>query len=98
MSASGITMTTYSDSKPAHDSGLGSGARALVRVLRLYQLLRSGRPSPCRFEPSCSQYALESVQVHGAVRGGALALRRLSRCRPLGGRGFDPVPVRGRPR
>ncbi|HXC19597.1 MAG TPA: membrane protein insertion efficiency factor YidD [Acidimicrobiales bacterium] len=67
-------------------------ARALVKVIALYQRLTAGRVSACRFYPSCSSYALEAVQLHGAVRGGALALRRLSRCRPLGPHGVDLVP------
>lgn len=67
-------------------------ARALLGALHGYQGLRAGRLSPCRFVPSCSQYAAEAVETHGALRGGWLTLRRLSRCRPLGGHGFDPVP------
>ena len=46
----------------------------------------------CRFAPSCSEYALEAVTRHGALRGGALAAWRLCRCHPWGGSGFDPVP------
>ncbi|WP_119419812.1 membrane protein insertion efficiency factor YidD [Desertibaculum subflavum] len=46
----------------------------------------------CRFAPSCSEYALEAVTRHGALGGGALAARRLCRCHPWGGSGFDPVP------
>lgn len=53
-------------------------ARALVKVIALYQRVTAGRVTACRFYPSCSSYALEAVQLHGAVRGGALALRRLS--------------------
>ena len=68
------------------------GARALLRTIALYQRLRGGRPSPCRFYPSCSQYASEAVTLHGALRGGALAGRRLLRCRPLGPHGIDLVP------
>ena len=68
------------------------GARALRRLIVTYQRFSSGRPSPCRFYPSCSNYALESIEVHGAVRGTGLALRRLSRCRPLGPHGVDLVP------
>lgn len=46
----------------------------------------------CRFEPSCSRYCLEAVEKHGVARGGWLGLRRLARCQPWGGTGWDPVP------
>ncbi|MGQ0825168.1 MAG: membrane protein insertion efficiency factor YidD [Actinomycetota bacterium] len=67
-------------------------ARGLVQLVDLYQAWHAGRPSPCRFVPSCSEYAREAIAVHGAWRGTALAGRRLTRCRPRGGRGSDPVP------
>lgn len=67
-------------------------SRALRLPIRAYQIARAGRPSPCRFVPSCSTYALEALEAHGAWRGGWLALRRVARCHPLGGHGFDPVP------
>lgn len=67
-------------------------ARAPHLVIRAYQWLFAGRVSPCRFEPSCSTYALESFEVHGLIRGSLLSLRRLSRCHPWGGHGWDPVP------
>ncbi len=68
-------------------------ARAgLIRVIRLYQGLRGGRPSPCRFWPTCSTYAVEAIDLHGAAGGSLLALRRVLRCHPLGAHGFDPVP------
>lgn len=50
----------------------------------------------CRFHPTCSAYALEAIEMHGAMRGSALAVKRLCRCHPWGGAGFDPVP--GAPR
>lgn len=71
-------------------------ARPLLLLVRAYRALRAGRPSPCRFDPSCSTYALEALQRHGAVRGGWLSLRRLARCHPWGGQGWDPVPVNPR--
>ena len=67
-------------------------ARPLLAVIRAYQLVRAGRPSPCRFDPSCSMYAMDALRVHGAVRGSLLAMRRLARCHPWGGWGYDPVP------
>ena len=66
--------------------------RLMVRSILFYQRAFSGRPSPCRFFPSCSEYGLEAVTVHGARRGGWLTVRRLARCRPFGPSGFDPVP------
>lgn len=46
----------------------------------------------CRFRPTCSEYALEAVNRHGAVRGGWMAIKRMGKCHPWGGSGFDPVP------
>ena len=71
---------------------MSPAARVLHLVVRGYQRLRAGRPSPCRFDPSCSTYALEALERHGAARGSWLTLRRLARCHPWGGMGFDPVP------
>ena len=70
----------------------GAGAQALTLAIRLYQAARAGRPSPCRFWPSCSEYALDALREHGATKGVWLAARRLGRCRPWGGHGVDPVP------
>jgi uncharacterized protein len=68
-------------------------ARVLIGAVRAYQLARIGRVSPCRFTPTCSQYAVEAVSCHGARKGLVLTVRRLGRCRPGGPFGFDPVPV-----
>ena len=67
-------------------------ARALHALVRGYQRLRAGRPTPCRFVPTCSNYALDALEEHGATRGAWLSLRRLTRCHPWGGHGWDPVP------
>lgn len=64
----------------------------MVAAIRAYRLVASPFPSPCRYVPSCSTYALEAVERHGALRGGWLALRRLLRCHPFRAGGFDPVP------
>ncbi|MDZ7677620.1 MAG: membrane protein insertion efficiency factor YidD [Acidimicrobiales bacterium] len=71
--------------------------RALLGLVRTYQHLRAGRPSPCRFFPSCSSYALEALETHGAGRGTWLATRRICRCHPWGGHGIDLVPERKAP-
>lgn len=68
-------------------------AKILIALIRFYQLtLSSVLGGACRFVPSCSAYAREAIERHGAVRGSWLAVRRLSRCHPFGGSGFDPVP------
>ncbi len=72
--------------------------RSLVLLLlRSYQAMLSPLiPAACRFEPTCSQYAVEAVSHHGVVRGLWLSLGRLLRCRPGGGGGADAVPPRTR--
>jgi putative membrane protein insertion efficiency factor len=69
--------------------------RQLILILiRAYQLgISPLLGARCRFYPSCSQYALEAVSTHGSLRGGGLALRRLSRCHPFHEGGYDPVPA-----
>ncbi|TIH10456.1 membrane protein insertion efficiency factor YidD [Pseudomonas leptonychotis] len=67
--------------------------RVLIGVVRLYQYLISPLlGAPCRFHPSCSHYAIEAIERHGALRGSWLALRRLLRCQPWYPGGYDPVP------
>ena len=67
-------------------------ARVFVALFRIYQLARTGRVSPCRFTPTCSEYAIQAVARHGAARGLRLTVRRLGRCRPGGPSGYDPIP------
>lgn len=67
----------------------------LIGLIRSYQLLISSVIGPCcRYYPSCSQYTIEALQVHGAVHGSYLAGRRLLRCHPWHTGGLDPVPPR----
>jgi putative membrane protein insertion efficiency factor len=77
---------------PAPSTKPSLGAKVLLGAIGFYQRLSAGRIAPCRFYPSCSHYAVEAIEVHGAWRGTGLALRRLSRCRPLGPHGVDLVP------
>lgn len=91
-------MTTTPDTPPPASDGPGLFARALALPLiggvLLYRVtlspLMGGR---CRFHPTCSEYALLALRRHGGLRGGALTLRRLLRCHPWGGSGYDPPPV-----
>jgi putative membrane protein insertion efficiency factor len=75
----------------------------LVTLVRLYRLTLSpakaflfGPSAQCRFQPSCSQYAIEALKTHGAIAGGCLAAKRVCRCHPWGECGEDPVPPVGR--
>jgi putative membrane protein insertion efficiency factor len=68
-------------------------ARIILILIRAYQVGISPWLGPaCRYEPTCSTYADQAVRKHGAARGSWLALRRLLRCHPWGGSGYDPVP------
>ena len=71
----------------------------LILLVRVYRVTLSpaktallGPAGQCRFEPSCSQYAIEALKTHGALAGGWLAAKRVCRCHPWGGRGYDPPP------
>ena len=64
-----------------------------IGFIRIYQATLSPLIGMhCRFQPTCSRYAVEAIQVHGAIKGCWLAMKRLGRCHPLGGAGYDPVP------
>jgi putative membrane protein insertion efficiency factor len=65
----------------------------LILIVRAYQVALSPLlPAACRYHPTCSHYAIEAIEKHGAARGGWLALRRIARCHPFRPGGFDPVP------
>ncbi len=67
--------------------------RTTLLLIRLYQLALSPYlPSACRYSPTCSQYSEEAIRLHGVVKGSWLGMKRLVRCRPWGGKGYDPVP------
>ncbi len=68
---------------------------AVLKVIRGYQrFISPALPGGCRYEPSCSRYAYQAVERYGAFRGMWMGLRRLMRCNPWGGQGYDPVPER----
>lgn len=83
---------------------MNAAQHALVLVLRVYRTaispvltcLFTPLGLGCRFHPTCSRYALEAVQRHGALKGSLLSIRRICRCHPWGGCGEDPVPDRVR--
>jgi putative membrane protein insertion efficiency factor len=64
-----------------------------IILIRFYQWVISPALGPkCRFTPTCSQYAADALKKHGVVKGLVLAIKRVSKCRPGGGHGYDPVP------
>ncbi|HEY4875726.1 MAG TPA: membrane protein insertion efficiency factor YidD [Puia sp.] len=64
-----------------------------VLLIKLYQITLSPLLGPkCRFTPSCSQYAIEALKKYGIFKGSWLAIKRISKCHPWGGHGYDPVP------
>jgi putative membrane protein insertion efficiency factor len=68
-------------------------ANILIAIVRFYQSAISPLyPATCRYTPTCSQYMIEAIRVHGVLRGTWMGLRRISKCHPWGGSGYDPVP------
>lgn len=95
------------DGGPRHEHASAAPLRAwslrfvlslpFILPIRLYQItLGPFMGGQCRFYPTCSHYAIEAYAEHGPLRGSYLTLRRLLRCHPLGGHGYDPVPLRQR--
>ena len=73
-------------------------AHIVALPVRFYRLVISPLiGSNCRFQPTCSEYALDALKTHGAIRGGWLAAKRIARCHPMGGSGYDPVPGKPKP-
>ena len=95
MSRAQPTVGERSSIAPADEARApGLPARMALWTIGIYQQVRAGRPTGCRYLPTCSAYADEAIRVHGAGRGILLAVRRLMRCHPWGGHGVDPVPDR----
>ena len=70
-------------------------SKLFIWFILSYQKVISPLVGPCcRFHPTCSNFAKEAIETHGLLRGTWLALKRISRCHPLGSSGFDPVPIR----
>jgi putative membrane protein insertion efficiency factor len=70
----------------------------LIAPVRIYQwIISPWLPKTCRYEPTCSQYAIEALREHGPLTGLLLGTKRIFSCHPWGGHGFDPVPPRGTP-
>lgn len=91
--ATETTLSGRSDPVPPVETRVpGVFSRTMIAFIHFYQAARGNRPSPCRFLPTCSAYAVEAIERHGAWRGGWLALRRVTRCHPWGAHGVDPVP------
>jgi putative membrane protein insertion efficiency factor len=81
---------------PASAPRVGVAARGALALVRVYQRVTANRPSPCRYVPTCSNYALDAYELHGFVRGSWLTARRIGRCHPWASSGWDPVPGHGR--
>ncbi len=68
--------------------------RIMIAMIRFYQsCISPAMPNVCRYKPSCSEYFIEALQVHGVWKGSWLGVKRILRCHPWGGAGYDPVPA-----
>ena len=67
--------------------------KIIIYLIKFYQITLSPLlGSNCRFQPTCSQYMIEAINLHGVLKGVSLGIKRISKCHPWGGKGFDPVP------
>lgn len=86
-------MSAHGDSKLPSKLFYRLMKRILLGLIVFYQKAISPyKPSCCRYYPTCSTYAIEAIQKYGPLKGGYLALRRILRCHPWGGSGYDPIP------
>lgn len=87
------SVAAPADLDPSAEPGVA--VRAALALLRVYKLLVSPLfAGACRYSPSCSDYMAGAIRVHGLIAGAWLGTKRLCRCHPFGGHGFDPVPPR----
>lgn len=68
--------------------------KLIIKMIRLYQKIPGNFHNSCRFEPTCSNYAIEALEKRGLIVGIMLSIKRILRCNPWGGSGYDPVPER----
>ena len=69
--------------------------KVLIKLIEFYQKLPLSNHSYCRYTPTCSEYAKDAILEYGPIKGSYLAIKRILRCNPFGGSGFDPVPKKG---
>lgn len=65
--------------------------KVLIKLIRIYQKIPGPWHSFCRYIPTCSEYAIEAIDIYGVFKGGIMAIKRILRCNPWGGSGYDPV-------
>jgi putative membrane protein insertion efficiency factor len=81
------------DSKQIYNIIIKTITFPFIIIIKIYQLLISPLfPSSCRYTPTCSHYTVEALKKHGLFKGGWLGIKRISKCHPWGGNGYDPVP------
>jgi putative membrane protein insertion efficiency factor len=86
-------MNSWGRENDSERARLSLPARLFIQLIKSYQLFVSPRSGPCcRYTPSCSQYAIDALRIHGAFKGLFLAVWRIMRCNPFSRGGYDPVP------